>query len=91
MYSNLQQLGLDEQMLKGIFSALRIPQPIDLLIEELEPDVAAIALPLAINITLFEQQVNSSEDYALNSLLLVIKPHKNVEKKSGIAILDEDI
>lgn len=81
IYPNLQELGLDEQMLQGIRSALRIPQPIDLLIEELEPDVAAIALPLAMNIALLDRQVNSSEDYALSSLLQVMKPSKNVEKK----------
>lgn len=73
IYPNLQQLGLDENMLDGIRSAIRVPQSIDLLIEELEPDVAAIALPLAINIALFDRQVTSSEDYALNSLLKVMK------------------
>ncbi|NEP43236.1 MAG: hypothetical protein F6K35_30025, partial [Okeania sp. SIO2H7] len=68
-------------------SAIRVPQSIDLLVEELEPDVAAIALPLAMNIALFDRQVNSSEDYALNSLLQVMKQptkptivEKNVEK-----------
>ena len=80
IYPNLQELGLDEQMLQGIRSAIRVPQSIDLLIEELEPDVAAIALPLAVNIALFDRQVNSSEDYALNSLLQVIKQPTNVEK-----------
>ena len=76
---NLQELGLDEQMLQGIRAALRVPQSIDLLDEELEPDVAAIALPLAINIALLDRQVNSSEDYALSSLLQVMKPPTNVK------------
>ena len=80
IYPNLQQLGLDEKILQGICSALRVPQSIDLLVEELEPDVAAIALPLAINIALFDRQVNSSENYALNSLLQVMKQPATVEK-----------
>jgi hypothetical protein len=80
IYPNLQQLGLDEKILQGICSALRVPQSIDLLVEELEPDVAAIALPLAINIALFDRQVNSSENYALNSLLQVMKQPTTVEK-----------
>lgn len=80
IYPNLQQLGLDEKILQGICSALRVPQSIDLLVEELEPDVAAIALPLAINIALFDRQVNSSENYALNSLLQVMKQPTAVEK-----------
>ncbi|MEM1172750.1 MAG: hypothetical protein AAGJ08_27655 [Cyanobacteria bacterium P01_H01_bin.35] len=80
IYPNLQQLGLDEEILQGIRSAIRIPQSIDLLVEELEPDVAAIALPLAMNIALFDRQVNSSEDYALSSLLQVMKQPTTVEK-----------
>jgi len=86
IYPNLQQLGLDEEILPGIRSAVRVPQSIDLLVEELEPDVAAIALPLAINIALFDRQVNSSENYALSSLLQVMKQpttvEKNVDKKT---------
>ncbi|MDJ0552927.1 MAG: hypothetical protein QNJ68_00480 [Microcoleaceae cyanobacterium MO_207.B10] len=78
---NLQDLGLNEQMLQGIRSAVRVPQSIDLLIEELEPDVAAIALPLAMNIALLDRQVNSSEDYALSSLLQVMKQPTSVETK----------
>ncbi|MDE5098561.1 MAG: hypothetical protein O4861_09530, partial [Trichodesmium sp. St16_bin4-tuft] len=70
----------NENILQGIRSAVRVPQSIDLLVEELEPDVAAIALPLAINIALFDQQVNSSENYALNSLLQVMKQPTAVEK-----------
>ncbi|MGD1716882.1 hypothetical protein [Dapis sp. BLCC M172] len=80
IYPNLQQLGLDEKILQGIRSAIRIPQSIDLLVEELEPDVAAIALPLAMNIALFDRRVNSSEDYALSSLLQVMKQPTTVEK-----------
>ena len=80
IYPSLQQLGLNENILQGIRSAVRVPQSIDLLVEELEPDVAAIALPLAINIALFDRQVNSSENYALNSLLQVMKQPTAVEK-----------
>ncbi|MGK7921056.1 MAG: hypothetical protein AB4080_13720 [Trichodesmium sp.] len=80
IYPNLQQLGLDEKMLSGIRSAVRVPQSIDLLVEELEPDVAAIALPLAINIALLDRQVNSSEDYALSSLLQVMKQPTNIKQ-----------
>jgi hypothetical protein len=68
LYPQLQTLGLD-----GIRSALKVPQSLDRLLEGLDPDVAAIALPKAVSIALLDRQVNSSEDHALNALLKAMK------------------
>jgi len=73
IYPQLQTLGLDEQMLLGIRCALKVPQSLENLLEGLEPDIAAIALPKAVSIAMFDRQVNPHEDQALMSLLQVMK------------------
>ncbi|MBW4523100.1 MAG: hypothetical protein KME16_25965 [Scytolyngbya sp. HA4215-MV1] len=73
LYPQLQMLGLDESMLLGIRSALKVPQSLDRLLEGLDPDVAAIALPKAVSIALLDRHVNSSEDHALTALLKAMK------------------
>lgn len=69
----LQMMGFDEMTLLGIRSALKVPQRLDDLLEGLEADVAAIALPKAVNLALMDRQVNSSEDQALTALLQAMK------------------
>lgn len=69
----LQTLGLNQEMLLGIKSALKVPQCLDQLIEGIEPDLAAIALPQAVSIALLDRQVNAGEDDALAALLKVMK------------------
>lgn len=71
--AQLERLGLDEQMLLGIRSALKVPQSLDLLLEGFDPDLAAIALPLAVSIAIVDRQINSSEDSVLTALLQAIK------------------
>lgn len=70
---HLQGLGLDEPMLLGVRSALKVPQSLDWLMEGLDPDLAAIALPLAVSIAMVDRQLNSSEDNALTALLQAMK------------------
>ncbi|MGB5959089.1 MAG: hypothetical protein WBG73_00410 [Coleofasciculaceae cyanobacterium] len=69
----LQTLGLNQEMLLGIKSALKVPQCLDQLLEGIEPDLAAIALPQAVSIALLDRQVNAGEDDALAALLKVMK------------------
>jgi hypothetical protein len=69
----LQALGMNESMLLGIKSALKVPQSLDQLMEGLDPDVAAIALPQAVSIALLDRQLNAHEDHALATLLKVMK------------------
>jgi hypothetical protein len=69
----LQSLGINESMLLGIKSALKVPQSLDRLVEGLEPDLVAIALPQAVSIALLDRQVNAGEDDALTALLKVMK------------------
>jgi hypothetical protein len=73
LYPQLQGLGLDEEMLLGIRSALKVPQSLEQLMEGLDADVAAIALPRAVSIALLDRQVNPSEDRALATLLQAMK------------------
>lgn len=69
----LQALGMNESMLLGIKSALKVPQSLDQLMEGIDPDIAAIALPQAVSIALLDRQVNAGEDDALTALLKVMK------------------
>ncbi|WP_413162475.1 hypothetical protein ACL6C3_25925 [Capilliphycus salinus ALCB114379] len=69
----LESLELDPELVLGIRSALKIPQSLDLLVEGLEPDVAAIALEKAVGIALLDRRVNPEEDRALSILLEAMK------------------
>ncbi|MGB3200191.1 MAG: hypothetical protein WBA99_04770 [Nodosilinea sp.] len=66
---HLVAMGMDEAMLGGIQSALKVPMPMELLVEQLEPDVAAFVLSKAIHIALLDQQISQAEDTALKALL----------------------
>jgi hypothetical protein len=74
LYPQLALLGFEDNMLLGIRSALKIPQDLDTLMEGMDADLAAIALPKAVSIALLDRQVNSSEDKALSVLLESMKP-----------------
>jgi len=69
----LQRLGFEEEMLLGIKAALKVPQSLEILMEGLDPDVAAIALSKAVGIALLDRQVNYHEDKALSALLEAMK------------------
>lgn len=69
----LENLELDPELVTGIRSALKIPQSLDLLVEGLEADVAAIALEKAVGIALLDRRVNPEEDRALGLLLEAMK------------------
>lgn len=74
----LQSLGLSASMLLGIKSALKVPQSLDQLMEGLDTDVAALALPRAVGIALFDRQVNPLEDKALSVLLEAMRQQAEV-------------
>ncbi|MBW4583518.1 MAG: hypothetical protein KME42_28485 [Tildeniella nuda ZEHNDER 1965/U140] len=69
----LQSLGLHEETMLGIRSALKVPQSLDDLLDGLDSDVAAVALPKAVSIAMLDRTVNVSEDQALMSLLKAMK------------------
>ena len=72
IYPKLQLLGLEESMLLGIKSALKVPQNIDRLVKDLDADVAAVALSQTASIALFDRQVNPEEYRVLQSLIEVM-------------------
>lgn len=76
IYPQLQGLGLDEATLLGIRSALKVPQSLDDLVDGLDADLAAVALPKAVSIAMLDRRVNSSEDRALSTLLRVMREHE---------------
>ncbi|MEL6399791.1 MAG: hypothetical protein AAFR26_11975 [Cyanobacteria bacterium J06626_4] len=65
----LAQLGLEASLLNELRSAIRVPTPMEVLIEDLQPDVAAFALSKAIGIALMDKHINEAEDGALKILL----------------------
>lgn len=70
----LEAIGFDELTLLGVRSALKVPQSLDDLIDGLDADVAAIALPKAVSLAIMDRQVNQSEDQALTALLKAMNP-----------------
>ncbi|MDX2228300.1 MAG: hypothetical protein NW220_01590 [Leptolyngbyaceae cyanobacterium bins.349] len=69
----LQAMGFDETTLLGVRSALKVPQCLEDLVNGLDPDMAAIALPKAVSLAMMDRQVNASEDQALTALLQAIR------------------
>lgn len=65
----LVSMGMEESLLMGIHAALKVPMPMALLVEQLEPEVAAFVLSKAIHIALLDQQISQAEDTALKALL----------------------
>ena len=64
----LISLELDEYLVEGIHSALKVPQSAEF-IKKLDPDVAAQVFPLAVKIAWLDHQVNPQENQALSTLL----------------------
>lgn len=69
LYPQLQALELEEELLLGIKSALKVPQSQERVLDRLDPDVAAFALPKAVRIALLDRHVTSQEDSTLTALL----------------------
>ena len=69
----LQNLNLDEFMVLGIRAALKVPQPIDRLLKELDPDVLAFALPQAMEIALFDRKLNRETETVIVAMLQATK------------------
>ena len=73
LFHRLHDLNLDEFMLLGIRSALKVPQSIDRLLKELDPDVVALALPQAVEIALVDQKLNREAETAIVAMLRATK------------------
>jgi hypothetical protein len=65
----LKPLNLDETITQGIKSALKVPQSSDSLLKKLNPDLAAIALPMAVRIAMLDREINAQENTTLLALL----------------------
>ncbi len=83
IYPQLQPIGFDEETLEGINLALKAPQSLETLMENLDADVAAVALPKAVSIALLDREVNPYEDRALSSLLEAMKRSRPTPPKAA--------
>lgn len=69
----LEDLDLDDFMLIGIKSALKVPQSVNRLLKEIEPETIALALPQAIEIALVDCQLNPEAEATISTMLRAIK------------------
>ncbi|NEQ42772.1 MAG: hypothetical protein F6K00_04085 [Leptolyngbya sp. SIOISBB] len=69
----LIELNLPDSLLTELRSAIRVATPMELLVRDLEPEVAAYALSKAIAIALMDQHINQAEDGALKILLSALQ------------------
>lgn len=73
LYPQLRAISLDDNLLLGIKSALKVPQSLDQLMEGIEPELAAIALPFAVSISFLDRHVNPHEDRTITALFNAMK------------------
>ncbi|KGF71556.1 hypothetical protein DO97_17680 [Neosynechococcus sphagnicola sy1] len=74
---NLAPLNLDSVTLGAVRSALKVPQSINAL-DQLDPDLAARAFPLAVKIAWMDNQITAEESEALKALLSLIAPDMKI-------------
>ncbi len=72
IYPKLQLLGIEESVIRGIKTALKVPQDIERLVKDLDAEVAAIALSQTATIALFDQHINPEEYRVLQRLIEVM-------------------
>jgi len=70
--SQLLGLGLESDTLDNIRVALKVPQFLDSLLRDLDPEVAAFVLSRAIGIALIDQRITPDEDSALKRIYKAI-------------------
>ncbi len=70
---SLLAFNLEPALLIDIQNALQETLTLDLLLENLEPEVAAFVLSRAIGIVLIDQQINAHEDTMLKALYSVVE------------------
>ncbi len=72
IYPKLKLLGIEESVIGGIKTALKVPQDIERLVKDLDAEVAALALSQTASIALFDQHVNPEEYRVLQTLIEVM-------------------
>lgn len=66
--SQLVGLAMETELLQSIYAAIKVPQFLDSLLKDIEPDVAAFVLTRAIGIALIDKTISLDEDSALKSI-----------------------
>lgn len=69
----LYGLNLDEFMILGIRSAIKVPQSIDRLLNEIEPTVMSLVLPEAMKIVLSENKLSLEAETAIIAMLQIAR------------------
>ena len=80
----LAALGMEEPMLLGIKAALKVPAMLELLLDDLETDVAAVVLSRAIGIAMMDDCINVDEDTALKAIYSALESKAKVETKAKV-------
>ena len=64
----LADMGMPEAMLHGIQAALKVPVPLEPLLQDLDAEATVFVLSRAIHIALMDRQINADEDDVLKAL-----------------------
>ena len=86
--NSLKKLHLDNLMLMGVKAALKVPQSVDRLLKELEPDVIALAFPQAMEIVLIDSQLNQETEIAIITMLTRLKATNNSNTLAQVSSLN---
>lgn len=68
LQEQLTGLGMESELLASIYAALKVPQFLDSLLDNLEPEVAAFVLTRAIGIAFIDKKITMDEDSALKKI-----------------------
>ena len=68
LQNQLVGLAIDAELLQGIHTALKVPQFLDSLLDNLETDVATFVLTRAFGIALIDKKINLDEESTLKSI-----------------------
>ncbi|WP_013323935.1 hypothetical protein [Gloeothece verrucosa] len=71
--THLNVLNLDHSLQAEIKAALKVPQQSEQLINKLDSDLVAIALPIAVSVALLDGEINLQENQAITALLEAIR------------------
>ncbi|MGL5940323.1 MAG: hypothetical protein ACRC2S_08055 [Waterburya sp.] len=86
--NSLKKLHLDDLMIMGVKSALKVPQSVDRLLKELKPNVIALAFPQVMEIILMDSQLNQETEIAIITMLTMLKATNNSNSLAQVSNLN---
>lgn len=86
--NSLNKLHLDDFMITGVKSALKVPQSVDRLLKQLESNVIALAFPQIMEIVLMHSQLNQETEIAVITMLTILKTANDSNTLAQVSSLD---